>query len=206
MTSTKTKELNIEELPQEARQCHICPDMNDKNLLSVPVLCDAGCMCIFCQKKVMVIKNNKIIMEGPRDPKTNLWCIPIGSSPPPAQTVPTVPFGPQPTPTIAPNVTRIPLAIQTPEQEVCIVPTISKYNNEPTFHIEPHTANSAYTQRSAAELQAYHHSILGGPPIATLIDAIKNNRLSTFPGLSVEGYMTTLTKVNTSSNGTSSQI
>ena len=27
ITSTKTKELNIEEFPQEARKCHICPDI-----------------------------------------------------------------------------------------------------------------------------------------------------------------------------------
>ena len=52
MTSTKTKELNIEELPQEARKCHICPDMKDTNLLSVPLLCDAGCMCVFCRHKI----------------------------------------------------------------------------------------------------------------------------------------------------------
>ena len=56
MTSTKTKELNIEELPQEARKYHICPDMKENNLLSVPVLCDAGCMCVFCKHKIVIIK------------------------------------------------------------------------------------------------------------------------------------------------------
>ena len=71
MTSTKTKELNIEELPQEARKCHICPDMKNKNLLSVPVLCDAGCMYVFCKHKISIIKDKKIIMEDPRDNTTN---------------------------------------------------------------------------------------------------------------------------------------
>ena len=180
MTSTKTKKLNIEELPQEARKCHICPDMKDKNLLSVPVLCDAGCMCVFCKHKITIIKNNKIIMEGPRDKPTNLWTIPIGkkNQPPPKE----------------------------PTQTLAIVPTISKYNNKPAICIEPHTANSAYTQRSAAELQAWHHGSLGSPPVATLIDAIKNNRLSTFPGLTVAGVRRRFPKAIATPIGAPTQI
>ena len=41
-----TREAIRYSLPQKARKCHICPDMKDKNLLSVLVLCDAGCMCV----------------------------------------------------------------------------------------------------------------------------------------------------------------
>ena len=48
---------------------------------------------------------------------------------------------------------------------------------------ENHLAYSAYQQRTTAELQAYHHASLCGPTVATLINAIKNNRLTTFPDL-----------------------
>ena len=158
--------MNIEELPQEVRKCHICPDMKDKNILSVPVL---------CKHKITIIKKKKIRMEGPSDKATNLWTIPIGNmkqSPP-----------------------------EEPMQTLTIVLTISKYNNKPSIHIKLHTANSAYTQQSAAELQAWYHGSLGSPPVATLIDSIKNNRLSTFLGLTVAGVRRQLPKAITTPIG-----
>ena len=88
-------------------------------------------------------------MEGPRDKTTNLWTIPIRQSSPPEQ--------------------------QAASEGVSVVTTTSKYNNKTSVRIVPHSANSAYTQRSAVELQAWHHGTLGSPPVATLIDAIKND-------------------------------
>ena len=133
MSSTATKELIIPEVPADAKKAHIFPDMK-KNLLSVPVMCDAGCICTFSYDKVVIEKDDKTIMTGPRDYATRLWTVPVEAY----------------------------------------------YNNRVI-----HTANSAYTQKSAAELYAYLHACLGYPTVATLIDAIKNNRLSTFPGLTV---------------------
>ena len=106
-------------------------------------------------------------MEGPRDKITNLWTIPI------RQSSPSEP--------------------QAPTDGVSVITTPSKYNNKSSIRIVPHSANT-YTQRSAAELQAWHHGTLGSPPPATLIDTIKNDRLSTFPGLSVEGVRRHLPK------------
>ena len=48
-----------------------------------------------------------------------------------------------------------------------------------------HTVNSAYQQKSASHLQAWHHTILGTPAVATLIWAINKNWLTSFPGLTV---------------------
>jgi len=76
------------------------------------------------------------------------------------------------------------------------VPVEAYYNNKII-----HTANSAYTQKSAAELYAFLHACLGYPTVATLIDAIKNNRLSTFPGLTVEGVRRHLPKSIATSMG-----
>ncbi len=76
MMSTQTKELNIAGLPQEAITAHVFPDMT-RNLLSVPKLCDADCKCTFSKEKVEIIKENKTILQGPRDRTTNLWTVQI---------------------------------------------------------------------------------------------------------------------------------
>ena len=44
-------------------------------------------------------------------------------------------------------------------------------------------ALSAYHTSSQAELAQYHHQSLWSPPVSTLIKAIKNHHLDTFPGL-----------------------
>ena len=50
-----------------------------------------------------------------------------------------------------------------------------------------HTANSMYQQNSASHLQAWHHATLGVLIVTTLIRAINNNWLTSFPGLTVTG-------------------
>ena len=47
-------------------------------------------------------------------------------------------------------------------------------------------ANSVYQSKTAAQLQQYHHSIMGALPVKTYTTAIKEGWLSSFPGLSVE--------------------
>ena len=57
-----------------------------------------------------------------------------------------------------------------------------------------HTANSAYQQKSASHLQAWHHTILGAPVVTTLIRAINKNWLISFPGLTANGISKHLPK------------
>ena len=57
-----------------------------------------------------------------------------------------------------------------------------------------HTANSAYQQKSASQLQAWHHATLGAPVVTTLIKAIDKNWLTTFLGLSSNGIRKHLPK------------
>ena len=73
MNSTTTRQLNLSpDLPAIAQQGHPFKEM-DRSLVSVPVLCDAGCQVLFGEHKVQVIRNNKVIIEGDRDAVTNLW-------------------------------------------------------------------------------------------------------------------------------------
>ena len=77
------------------------------------------------------------------------------------------------------------------ETNLWLMPLESNNNNnnntKPTkqpFVIQlKHTANSAYQQKSAAHLQAWHHATLGAPVVTTLILAINKNWLTSFPGL-----------------------
>ena len=40
-------------------------------------MCDAGCICTFSYDKVVIEKDDKTIMMGPRDYATKLWTIPV---------------------------------------------------------------------------------------------------------------------------------
>ena len=57
-----------------------------------------------------------------------------------------------------------------------------------------HTSNSAYRQKSASHLQAFHHASLGAPVVTTLIRAINNDWLTSFPGLIADGVRKHLPK------------
>ena len=72
MNSVTTRQLQLSpELPVEAQKAHGFNEM-ERSLISVPVLCDANCTVVFKKKNVQVLKDNKIIIEGPRDAETNL--------------------------------------------------------------------------------------------------------------------------------------
>ncbi|OEU17012.1 hypothetical protein FRACYDRAFT_239613 [Fragilariopsis cylindrus CCMP1102] len=154
MNSVTTRQLQLAaELPMEAQKAHGFKEM-ERSLISVPVLCDADCTVVFKKKNVQVIKENKIIIEGPRDAETNLWLMPLES-----------------------NTTNTVKPIKRP------------------FVIQlKHTANSAYQQKSASHLQAWHHATLGAPVVTTLIKAIDKNWLTSFPGLTSHGIRKHLPK------------
>ena len=72
MNSVTTRQLQLApELPMNAQKAHGFNEM-ERSLISVPVLCDADCTGVFKKNNVQVIKDNKIIIEGPRDAETNL--------------------------------------------------------------------------------------------------------------------------------------
>ena len=149
MNSVTTRQLQL--APNLPVQAHGFNEM-DRSLISVPVLCDANCTVVFNKGDVQVIKDNKVIIEGPRDMETNLWLMPLENKE-------------------ENKTTKRPFVIQL-----------------------KHTANSAYQQKSASQLQAWHHATLGAPVVTTLIKAVDNNWLTSFPGLSTTGIRKHLPK------------
>ena len=58
--------------------------------------------------------------------------------------------------------------------------------NDPLPPITEEEVNSAYNQRTKAELIIYQHAVLSASPVAALIKAINNKWLTSFPGMTVD--------------------
>ena len=74
MTSMHAVNLLLTKLPDDACLAHRLPGLVN-NLLSVAVLCDAGCEVFFHKHGCEVIHNGETILRGWRDPKNRLWCV-----------------------------------------------------------------------------------------------------------------------------------
>jgi hypothetical protein len=70
--STHTAQLLFPKLPLAVLQAHVFPQLKNRALLSIGVLCDAGCTVTFDTTSVKIIYNNEIVLEGSRVPP-GLW-------------------------------------------------------------------------------------------------------------------------------------
>ncbi|KAL7531195.1 hypothetical protein ACHAXR_003897, partial [Thalassiosira sp. AJA248-18] len=74
MFTDKTMELLLSKLPKAARAAHRARKLTN-NLLSVSVLCDAGCEVFFHAQGCEISFNGETILRGWRDLATNMWRI-----------------------------------------------------------------------------------------------------------------------------------
>ena len=56
---------------------HIVPELTVALLISIRVLCKAGCIVIFTDTMCSVKYGGKFILRGYKDPSTDLWILPI---------------------------------------------------------------------------------------------------------------------------------
>ena len=66
-----------ETLSPEATRAMILPELKSSSLISMGQLCDDNCLVILSKKKLTVLKDNKMVLEGTRNKKDDLWDIPI---------------------------------------------------------------------------------------------------------------------------------
>ncbi len=59
---------------------HIISNLSIASLFDICVLMEAGCMVTFDKTTCMVWYNGAIISSGTKDPATDLWTLPLGSS------------------------------------------------------------------------------------------------------------------------------
>ena len=74
MFTTNMLDLLLSKLPKAAREAHKAPTLTN-NLLSVSVLCDAGCEVFLHMHGCEVTFNGETIVQGWRDLTTNMWRI-----------------------------------------------------------------------------------------------------------------------------------
>ena len=77
LTSTHTCTLDITWLPNEAKEAHIVPGLAHASLISIKILCDAGCKVTYDDNECRVYYNKKIVWLGKREPQTGLWILPL---------------------------------------------------------------------------------------------------------------------------------
>ncbi|KAL7527155.1 hypothetical protein ACHAWF_008701, partial [Thalassiosira exigua] len=80
VTSSHTCELNLPNVPLDARLGHILPGLAGHSLVSVVRLCNAGCKVNFKDIGVEVIYNGNVVLEGHKDPHTGLWMVPLNGT------------------------------------------------------------------------------------------------------------------------------
>lgn len=76
MKATNTCTLDLPSLPLDARQGHTFPALA-KSLISIGVLCDANCVATFSKWKLVISRNNEVLMQGNCDSPTGLWTLPL---------------------------------------------------------------------------------------------------------------------------------
>ena len=75
--SSHTCNLDIPWLPHDMTAAHIVPGLSHASLIATRQFCDAGGKVIFDQQTCKVIYQGKTVLQGNRDPKTQLWTLPI---------------------------------------------------------------------------------------------------------------------------------
>ena len=75
--SSHTCELDIPQLPKEARKGHIIPGMQGHSLVSLVQLCKAGCQVQIDSNGLYIWYRGFVILEGQKCPRTGLWLIPL---------------------------------------------------------------------------------------------------------------------------------
>jgi hypothetical protein len=80
ISSTHTAKLPFPQLPATAIRAHVFPQLRNQALLSIGVLCDAGCTVTFAQTSVKIYYHNDLVLEGTRIPP-GLWTTTITPTP-----------------------------------------------------------------------------------------------------------------------------
>jgi hypothetical protein len=161
MTTTHAIDVLLSKLPLKALLAHSLPSLVN-NLLSVAVLCNAGCKVFFKKTGCKVTFDEGTILQGWRDPQNCLWCVMIVNN------------GWTTKITIS-NVTR-------PVTPLSTTPTGHLANSMPILPSKSNMtlANSLYKRSNMGQLTNYYYASLIYPIKSTLTEAIDRGLLDSF--------------------------
>ena len=203
MDSIATKEININLLlSKKGKTASVMPDMKT-NLISVPQLSDNGCVCQLHGTKVIATCGDTTVISN-RDEETGLWTIPIETKNENATTITELENSNQ-TGMNKKRIRKKKRNKSSRDRRKKLLQLVNKTTNiikQPTLEV----AYNAYQQKLSAHLMAYLHVCMGAPVVKTYINAIKNNWLSTFLGLTVEAVKQHLPKIIQTTMGHMHQV
>ena len=76
MTSSLSGDLTLSSIPMEARKAHVFNEISSWSILSLGVLCDAGCTATFSHDKLTVNMFDEVVLNGYRDHTTSgMWMV-----------------------------------------------------------------------------------------------------------------------------------
>ena len=154
LISSHTANVNLPLcLPPSAVHAHILPGLHPHSLLSIGQLCDSNCTTTFSADQVSVTYNNETILQGTRDPITNLWHLPL----------------PAYEHSIASAINPI------PDQYTDHIVQLPAYAHNIASAINPRS--------TLADRIAYYHAACYSPVLQTWCDAIDAGNFVTFPEL-----------------------
>ena len=67
----------LSKLSKEGQRATALPKLKSSSLISLGQLCDDDCTVVLEKRKMLVVKNNDIILRGARNQQDGLWDIPI---------------------------------------------------------------------------------------------------------------------------------
>ena len=62
-------------LPNNAKDAQIIPGLAHASLISIKILCDAGCKVTYDDDECRVYYNKRLVWLGKREPQTGLWIL-----------------------------------------------------------------------------------------------------------------------------------
>ena len=170
--STHTGLINIPRVPRCGRVGHVIPGLSKYSLVSVVVLCNAGCDVMFTKIGVTVKYRGRIVLNGKKCTRTGLWMVPLIDTSPPK---------------IEENTTCDTTTTNKKSTYNTTKHDHQKNRNDMNIGRQEHTnlANALIPTSTRAELAQYYHQCMGSPPKSALLRALRNhpNELETFPGL-----------------------
>ena len=163
--STHTCTSQLPGIPEKGRFGHILPGLARHSLISVVHLCNAGCKVTFTKTECIVKYRGREVLRGQKCTRTGLWMVHLN---PAEETV---------------------TETRNPEEEEAQQITL-EYGKSHVWEfaasvIQEYAANIIPTS-SKAELAMYYHQCFGSPPKSTMLKAIQNRQLRSFPGLDYE--------------------
>jgi hypothetical protein len=155
--STHMCDITIDGLPTVLTG-HIIPDLSIASLFGIRVLTEAGCTVTFDKSNCVVRYNGAIIIRGAKDPATDLWTLPLGSS-----------------------------KSTTSHHVNNMIPPAAPVFADARANMMTKTACFTHTVRTKANSIRFAHQSFCSPKISTLLKALRRGYLKGCPNLTAHG-------------------